>query len=125
MSTTQPFVFALLLATFSTLAAQAAESGSPAGAHGHGAHDQARPEKKGLPGQVHKAKGWVRKVDFVMDELTIVHEPVESLSWPVMKMEFKVKDRKMLDQVRPSLKVEFSFIEAGKDYVITQIRETR
>lgn len=74
------------------------------------------------PGQAHRATGQVVKVDFIMDELTIVHEPIPSLSWPVMRMEFRVQDKKMLDQVRPGLKVEFTFVQSGKDYVVTDIK---
>jgi len=77
---------------------------------------------KSATGQVHKATGRVVKVDFVMDEITIVHEPVASLSWPIMRMQFKVRDKKMLDKVKPGNNVDFDFVESGKDYVITDIR---
>jgi len=81
----------------------------------------AKPAKSATS-QIHRATGRVVKVDFVMDEITIVHEPVASLSWPVMRMEFKVRDKKMLDKVKPGNKVDFDFVESGKDYIITDIK---
>jgi Cu(I)/Ag(I) efflux system periplasmic protein CusF len=73
-------------------------------------------------GQVHKATGKVTKVDSSNDTVTINHEPVPSMKWPSMTMAFKVKDKAMLDKVKPGAKVDFSFTQSGKDYVITEIK---
>ena len=88
--------------------------------HDHGHAKQAKPGKK-VEGEI-QTLGRVVKVDFVQDEITITHEPIPSLDWPVMTMVFKVKDKKMLDRVRPGSKVDFNFVESGKDYVIVEIR---
>jgi Cu/Ag efflux protein CusF len=77
--------------------------------------------KKG-EGQVHKATGKVTKVDSSNDTVTINHEPVPSMKWPSMTMAFKVKDKAMLDKVKQGAKVDFSFTQSGKDYVITEIK---
>ena len=73
-------------------------------------------------GQVHKATGKVTKVDLANSSITIAHEPVPSMKWPAMNMAFQVKDKAMLDKVKPNAKVDFSFTQTGKDYVITEIK---
>ena len=39
-----------------------------------------------------------------------------------MTMTFKVKDKAMLDKVKQGDKVQFSFVQSGKDYTITQVK---
>lgn len=73
-------------------------------------------------GKVHRAKGTVSKVDAKAGTVTINHEPVASMRWPSMNMAFKVKDKKMLETVKPGQKVDFSFSQSGKDYVISEIK---
>ena len=80
-----------------------------------------KPEAK-ADGKVHHGKGTVSKVDAKGRAVTISHEPVPSMNWPAMTMAFKVKDKKMLDKVKQGDKVEFTFTQSGKDYVISQIR---
>jgi len=43
------------------------------------------------------------------------------MNWPAMSMTFKAKDKKMLEQLKPGAKVEFDFVQRGKDYVITKL----
>jgi Cu(I)/Ag(I) efflux system protein CusF len=69
---------------------------------------------------VHKATGVVTKVD--KDKVTIKHEPVRTTNWPTMTMAFVVKDKAMLDKVARDRKVDFEFVQQGKDYVITSIK---
>ena len=72
--------------------------------------------------KVHRAKGTVSKVDAKAGTITINHEPVASMNWPSMNMAFKVKDKKVLETVKPGQKVDFSFSQSGKDYVIAEIK---
>ena len=76
--------------------------------------------EKGAKGSVHKATGTVTKVD--KDKVTIKHGPVQSMSWPAMTMTFKAKDKTMLDKLAKDKKVDFEFMEEGKDYVITSVK---
>lgn len=80
-----------------------------------------KSEKKGKS-KVHKGSGTVSKVDAEKSTVTIAHGPVESMNWPAMSMTFKVKDKKMLDKVKEGEKVDFSFVQSGKDYTITQVK---
>jgi Cu(I)/Ag(I) efflux system periplasmic protein CusF len=72
--------------------------------------------------QTHKASGTVSKLDAGKGTVTIAHGPVESMKWPPMTMTFKIKDKKMLDKLKQGDKIDFSFVQSGKDYTITQLR---
>ena len=73
-------------------------------------------------GQTHKGKGMVKSVDAKNGTIGLDHEPIPSMKWPSMTMNFKAKDKAMLEGVKPGAKVEFSFTQSGKDYVITEIK---
>ena len=73
-------------------------------------------------GQVHRATGKVTKVERGRESVTIAHEAVTSMNWPAMTMAFKVKDKAMLDRLKPGAKVDFSFTQAGRAYVITELK---
>lgn len=70
----------------------------------------------------HKAIGVVTKVDPAKSRVTIRHEPVASLNWPSMTMAFAVKDKITLDKMRKDSKVEFEFVQQGRDYVVTAVK---
>ena len=80
-----------------------------------------KSEKKGKS-KTHKGSGTVSKVDSEKGTVTIAHGPVESMNWPAMTMTFKVKDKKMLGKVKEGDKVDFSFVQSGKDYTLTQVK---
>jgi Cu(I)/Ag(I) efflux system periplasmic protein CusF len=71
---------------------------------------------------VHKGTGVVTKVDPAAGKVTLRHDPIRSLNWPAMNMAFDVKDRAMLDQLARDRKVEFEFVQQGRQYVITSIK---
>lgn len=70
----------------------------------------------------HKATGAVKKVDPKAGTVTLAHDPVKSLNWPAMTMGFTVKDKAMFDKLSADKKVEFEFVQQGKDYVITTVK---
>jgi len=63
--------------------------------------------------QTHKARGTVEAVDEKLGTVEISHEPIPSLKWPAMSMEFKVKDRAMLQGLAKGQSVEFEISERG------------
>jgi Cu(I)/Ag(I) efflux system membrane fusion protein len=69
----------------------------------------------------HKAVGEVRKVDPASAKLTLRHEPVPSLDWPAMTMDFAVADKALLSGLAPGSRVEFEFAESGDAFVISRI----
>ena len=79
-------------------------------------------DHQAAPGKEHEASGKVTKVDKARGSVTIAHGPVASMNWPGMSMSFKVKDKAMLDKVKNGDQVQFSFIQSGKDYTITQMK---
>ena len=70
----------------------------------------------------HQASGTVTKVDGAKGAVTIDHGPVASMKWPSMTMTFGVKDKALLDKAKPGAKVEFSFVQSGRDHIITEIK---
>lgn len=88
----------------------------------HKGMDMKMEKKKKGAGTVHKATGKVTKVDAQAGSDTIAHAPVASMNWPAMTMTFQVKDKKMLEKAKSGQKVDFSFVQSGKDYTITDIK---
>jgi len=66
----------------------------------------------------HRASGVVKKTDAAKSAVTLAHDPVRELNWPAMTMAFKVKDKSVLDRLAVGKKVEFTFVQDGRDYVI-------
>ncbi len=81
-------------------------------------------EKKGekAAGQIHKGTGKVTKVDPAKNSVTIAHEPVSTMNWPAMTMTFKGKDKALLEKIKPGDKVDFEFVQQGKDYIVTAVK---
>jgi Cu(I)/Ag(I) efflux system protein CusF len=79
-------------------------------------------EKKAAKSEVHKATGVVTKVDAAKGRVTIKHDPVPSLNWPIMNMVFIVKDKSMIEKMPKDKKIDFEFMQQGKDYVVTSVK---
>ena len=77
---------------------------------------------KKADGTVHKGVGVVKKVDSAKSAVTLDHEPIKSMNWSAMTMTFAVKDKKLLDKLETGKKVEFEFVQQGKDNVITAVK---
>ena len=83
-------------------------------------HDHDHGSVKAAPA-AHRATGVVKSVNAEKGTITIAHDPVPSLQWPAMTMNFKASDPKILAQAKAGAKVDFAFEQRGKDYVITSI----
>lgn len=70
----------------------------------------------------HNGVGTVRKVDTGKGMVTIAHGPVPSMNWPAMTMTFDVKDKTILENIRPGAAVQFEFVQQGSRYTLTSIR---
>ena len=70
----------------------------------------------------HKAVGVLNAVDSASGTVTISHEPVASLKWPSMKMDFVLANASLVSGLKPGAAVEFEFVErqAG-EWVITSL----
>jgi Cu(I)/Ag(I) efflux system protein CusF len=108
----QSIALALALALFVSI---------PAMSHAQSGVDAAKKPAAGT--QVsHKATGVVKKVDTKTGAVTLAHDPVKSLNWPAMTMGFKVTEKAVLDKLAVGKKIEFEFLQQGKDYVITSVK---
>ncbi|MBI3375411.1 MAG: copper-binding protein [Betaproteobacteria bacterium] len=87
-----------------------------------GKDKKGKSAEKMSKGKPHKGVGTVEKVDPAAGTVTLAHGPIKSLNWPAMTMSFMVKDRALLEKVKPGAKLEFDFVESGKDYLITEIK---
>ena len=74
------------------------------------------------PAAGHTAEGTVDSVDSRTGTLGISHDPVKSLQWPAMTMEFKVANEALLKGLKPGAAVAFEFVERQPgEWVITRI----
>ncbi|MBY0511820.1 MAG: copper-binding protein [Rhodospirillaceae bacterium] len=66
-------------------------------------HDHAAQNLQGT-----KGKGVVNSVDVAAHKVNVSHEPLPSLSWPAMKMDFAVAPSVDLKSVKAGTQVEFT-----------------
>lgn len=72
--------------------------------------------------ETHKVKAVVKKADSKAGTVTLAHEPVASLNWPSMTMNFKVKDKMLWDKLGDGKKVDVEFVKDGDDYMVTKVK---
>jgi Cu(I)/Ag(I) efflux system protein CusF len=72
--------------------------------------------------QSHQATGVVKRVDAAKGVVSLMHDPVKSLNWPGMTMDFSVRDPKLLAGVKPEQQVKFELVEDKGRYIITSIK---
>jgi len=74
-------------------------------------------------GAAHKGQGTVNTVDAANGKLNLSHGRIPSLNWPAMTMDFQVKDKTVLKDIKPGQKVEITIVQGSKDqFVVTQIK---
>lgn len=72
--------------------------------------------------QEHAAKGKVVAVK-PSSSITVAHEPVPSIKWPAMTMEFGLASPDIVKDVKPGDTVSFRFVQRGKQYVVTHLEK--
>ena len=71
----------------------------------------------------YRGEGVVKAVDAAHAGITLAHEPIPSLKWPAMTMDFKVKDAALLRALKPGQRVVFDLAgESGGEYTIVSIQ---
>ena len=74
---------------------------------------------------VEPTAGEVRNVDKLSGQITLKHGEIKNLGMPPMAMVFEVKDRAILDTLKPGDKVRFkASYQAGK-YIVTELQPAR
>ena len=66
-------------------------------------------------------EGVVRKVDRDAKKLTMRHGPIKNLDMPEMSMVFRVTDPKMLEGLKPDVKVRFTADRIERQITVTHI----
>ncbi len=68
-----------------------------------------------------QAVGVVKAVDQARGVVTITHEPIPSLGWSAMTMDFMVDKPALYKKLMPGKKVHFQFRERGEDYLLIAV----
>ena len=70
----------------------------------------------------HKGQGTVHKVDAAAGRFNMSHGPIPSLNWPAMTMDFQVRDKAILKDVKPGQKVEVTIVQESRvEFYVTNI----
>jgi Cu/Ag efflux protein CusF len=80
-------------------------------------HQAADP--KTFPGH-----GTVNSVDAAGGKVNLSHDPIKTLKWPKMTMDFTVQDPAMLKDIKPGMEVDFELMKMTSTYRITKITPT-
>ena len=71
-----------------------------------------------FPGASHAAVGVVQQVDRAAKTVTLAHEPVATLNWPAMTMQFSISEPELFERLAAGRQVAFEFVGAGGGYRI-------
>ena len=69
----------------------------------------------------HNGHGKVVSVDNQAGTVKLTHDPIKSLKWPKMTMDFKAHDPAMLKDLKPGTQVDFELMKMGGAYRIMKI----
>lgn len=83
-------------------------------------HGQGHAHGAAAPNEAEVVEGEIKRVNKSAGALTIQHGPIRSMDMPGMTMEFKVRDKGMLENVKRGDKVRFT-LGAGDDMVIESL----
>lgn len=96
----------------------------PAGADDSHKHHAAPPSKPAAAGGAW-TDGEVRKVDKAAGKLTIKHGPMPKFDMPAMTMAYRVKDKAMLDQLKPGDKIRFDADGVGGEFTVLRLEKAK
>ena len=69
------------------------------------------------------SEGEVRKIDKGAGKVTIKHGWIHDLDMPPMTMAYGVKDKSVLDTLKPGDKIKFEVEHAGKEYTVLHLEK--
>jgi Cu(I)/Ag(I) efflux system membrane fusion protein len=69
----------------------------------------------------HTGRGKVISVDIQTGTVKLNHDPIKSLKWPKMTMDFKAHDPALLKDLKPGDQVDFELTKMGGGYLIMKI----
>lgn len=83
----------------------------------HGDHH--KPETTAAA--AHAAHGKVNSINLDAGSVNLTHDPIKSLKWPKMTMDFKAHDPALLKDLKPGDEVDFDLVKMEGSYHIIKI----
>lgn len=71
---------------------------------------------------VNEGTGVVKAADPARGVVTLAHEPIASLNWPAMTMDFLVEDKALFNKLQPGKTVRFEFVKQRNQYRVTGVK---
>ena len=90
--------------------------------HKHLAKNEAKPVAAASAAWT---EGEVRKVDKAAGTVTIKHGPMQKFDMPAMTMAYRVKDKTMLDQLKPGDKIKFDADGVGGAFTVLRLEKVK
>ena len=69
----------------------------------------------------HAGRGKVNSVDMDAGTINLTHDPIKSLKWPKMTMDFKAHDPLLLKDLKPGEQVDFELTKMEGSYHVMKI----
>ncbi len=89
-----------------------AESNLKAALGGLGGFGKVSPGETAKPASAsHKAEGTLKSIDAAAGTVSVSHDPVASLGWPAMTMDFVLANPSLLGKLQPGSPIAFEFVE--------------
>jgi len=95
---------------------------SAADSHSHKATSAA---KSAAVANAALTEGEVRKVDKAAGKITIKHGPMPKFDMPAMTMAYRVKDKGMLDNLKPGDKIKFDVDGVGGEFTVLRLEKAK
>jgi len=83
----------------------------------HGDHHKA----EAAVAATHAGRGKVNSVNLQAGTINVTHDPIKSLKWPGMTMDFKAHDPALLKELKPGDLVDFELMKMEGAYHIVKI----
>jgi Cu/Ag efflux protein CusF len=90
--------------------------------HRHYAKNEAKPAAAASAAWT---EGEVRKVDKAAGTVTIKHGAMPKFDMPPMTMAYRVKDKAMLDQLKPGDKIKFDADGVGGEFTVLRLERVK
>lgn len=84
-------------------------------------HDSHHAVSQAASAETHAARGKVVSVDEQAGKVKLTHEPIRSLKWPKMTMDFKTHDPTILKSLKPGDQIDFEIMKMEGGYRIVKI----
>jgi Cu(I)/Ag(I) efflux system protein CusF len=96
-----------------------------AGADDSHKHHPGNEAKPAVAASAALTEGEVRKIDKVAGKITIKHGPMPKFDMPAMTMVYRVKDKAMLDRLKPGDKIKFDADGVGGEFTVLRLERMK